>query len=106
MNDLLGNRRCGARACNDDDKTWAESGSHPESKTGLSLYRKFEYQSLFWTWGQSPATPLRVFVSKFLEASFTETLMKLDSGRTCSYHFFKVNIIYVFFNLVTNKDDS
>ena len=39
MNDLLGNRRCGARACNDDDKTWAESGSHSESKTGLSLYR-------------------------------------------------------------------
>ena len=38
-NHHLGNRRCGARACSDDDKTWAETGSYPESKTSLSLYR-------------------------------------------------------------------
>lgn len=39
-NHHLGNRRCGARACNDNDKTWAESGSYSESKISLSMYRR------------------------------------------------------------------
>ena len=56
-NDLLGNRRCGARACNDDDKTWAESGSHPESKTGLSLYRSVFLKTFLGPGYRMPASP-------------------------------------------------
>jgi hypothetical protein len=56
-NYLLGNRRSGARACNDDDKTWAESGSHSESKTGLSLYRSVFLKTFLGPGYRMPASP-------------------------------------------------
>ena len=83
------NGREGARRCTLSRKLLRQNPvASPESKNGLSLYRSLNTKVYSGPGGRAQQLHSRYLFPSFCEASLTETLMKLGSGRNKSYHFF------------------